>query len=87
MTVCGLGFAFFNTPNNRALLTSAPPARTGGASGMQATARLFGQTVGAAVVGMLFTARPDDGTTWTLVLAAIFAGVAAMISFSRLAAR
>jgi len=87
MTVCGLGFAFFNTPNNRALLTSAPPARTGGASGMQATARLFGQTIGAAVVGMMFTARPDDGTTWTLVLGAIFAGVAAVISFSRLAAR
>ena len=30
MTVCGLGFGFFNTPNNRAIITSAPPIRTGG---------------------------------------------------------
>ena len=25
MTICGLGFGFFNTPNNRAIITSAPP--------------------------------------------------------------
>ena len=25
MTICGLGFGFFNTPNNRAILTTAPP--------------------------------------------------------------
>ncbi|MGE0415830.1 MAG: MFS transporter [Acetobacteraceae bacterium] len=85
MTVCGIGFGFFNTPNNRAIITSAPPARTGGASGMQATARLFGQTVGAAVVAMVFAARPVGGTTWTLVIAAVMAAVAAAISFSRLA--
>jgi DHA2 family multidrug resistance protein-like MFS transporter len=85
MTVCGVGFGFFNTPNNRAIITSAPPARTGGASGMQATARLFGQTVGAAVVAMVFAARPQDGTTWTLVIAAAMAAVAAAVSFSRLA--
>ncbi len=86
MTVCGIGFGFFNTPNNRAILTSAPPARTGGASGMQATARLLGQTVGAAVVAMVFAARPEGGTTWTLVIAAVMAGIAAAISFTRLAA-
>src|SRR5690242_2849782 len=26
MMVCGLGFGFFNTPNNRAILTTAPRA-------------------------------------------------------------
>jgi DHA2 family multidrug resistance protein-like MFS transporter len=87
MTICGLGFGFFNTPNNRAIITSAPPARSGGASGMQATARLFGQTVGAAVVGMVFAARPEDGATWTLVFAAGAAVLAASVSFTRLAAR
>ncbi|MGE0223622.1 MAG: MFS transporter [Acetobacteraceae bacterium] len=87
MTVCGLGFGFFNTPNNRAIITSAPPARTGGASGMQATARLFGQTTGAALVGMVFTARPEDGPIWALVFSACAAGIAAMVSFTRLAAR
>jgi MFS transporter, DHA2 family, multidrug resistance protein len=87
MTLCGVGFGFFNTPNNRAIITSAPATRSGGASGMQATARLFGQTTGAAFVAMLFAVMPVGGTTWTLILAAGAACVAAAVSFSRLAAR
>jgi DHA2 family multidrug resistance protein-like MFS transporter len=87
MTLCGVGFGFFNTPNNRAIITSAPASRSGGASGMQATARLFGQTTGASLVALVFAAMPVGGTTWTLVLAAAGAGVAAAVSFSRLAAR
>ena len=87
MTLCGVGFGFFNTPNNRAIITSAPAARSGGASGMQATARLFGQTTGAALVALLFAAMPTGGTTGTLVLATAAACVAAAVSFSRLAAR
>lgn len=87
MTLCGMGFAFFNTPNNRAILTSAPPARTGGASGMQATARLFGQTTGAAIVAMVFAALPEGGTTAALRIGAGLALVAACVSFTRLTAR
>jgi DHA2 family multidrug resistance protein-like MFS transporter len=87
MTVCGIGFGFFNTPNNRAIITSAPPVRTGGASGMQATARLLGQTMGAAVVALVFAAVPEGGTTVTLVVATAAAATAAAVSFSRLAAR
>ena len=65
MTLCGLGFGFFNTPNNRAIILSAPPARTGGASGMQATARLLGQSMGAALVALVFTAFPvGTGRRW-----------------------
>ena len=86
MTVCGLGFGFFNTPNNRAIITSAPPIRTGGASGMQATARLLGQSMGAAMVALVFTAFPDNGTTVALFIATGAAAVAACVSFSRLAA-
>ncbi len=86
MTVCGIGFGFFNTPNNRAIITSAPPIRTGGASGMQATARLLGQSMGAALVALVFTAFPLNGTTVALFIAAGVAGVAACVSFSRLAA-
>jgi DHA2 family multidrug resistance protein-like MFS transporter len=86
MTVCGIGFGFFNTPNNRAIITSAPPVRTGGASGMQATARLFGQSIGAAMVALVFTAFPANGTTVALVIASVAAAVAACVSFSRLAA-
>jgi DHA2 family multidrug resistance protein-like MFS transporter len=87
MTLCGVGFGFFNTPNNRAIITSAPPARSGGASGMQATARLFGQTTGAALVALLFAAMPEAGITWALILSTGAAAIAACVSFSRLAAR
>src|SRR6195952_228454 len=87
MTVCGIGFGFFNTPNNRAIITSAPPARTGGASGMQATARVSGQSVGTAMVALVCTTFPLNGTTVALVIATFAAAVAACVSFSRLAAR
>src|SRR3984885_11602190 len=86
MTVCGIGVGFFNTPNNRAIIMSAAPMRPGGASGMRATARLLGQPMGAALVALVFTAFPDNGTTMTLFIAAAVAAVAACISFSRLAA-
>src|SRR5207253_6089779 len=44
MAVCGLGFGFFQSPNNRAMVSSAPLHRSGAAGGMLATARLLGQT-------------------------------------------
>jgi DHA2 family multidrug resistance protein-like MFS transporter len=84
MLVCGLGFGFFNTPNNRAILTSAPPTRAGAASGMQATSRLLGQSVGAALVALMFGLFPNGGTRHALVVAALTAAGAAVVSFSRL---
>ena len=57
--LCGLGFGFFQTPNNRNMLLSAPRARSGAAGGMQATARLIGQTSGAVAMSLLFTLAPS----------------------------
>ncbi len=85
MTLCGLGFGFFNTPNNRAILTSAPASRTGGASGMQATSRLLGQTLGAALVALVFGLFPMNGTTTTLLFAGCVAAAAAGVSLMRMA--
>ena len=87
MTICGLGFGFFNTPNNRAILTAAPPARTGGASGMQATARLLGQTMGAALVALVFGLFPTGGTKASMTCAAVAAAGAAAVSFMRITAK
>ena len=86
MTLSGIGFGFFNTPNNRAIIGSAPPSRAGGASGMQATARLFGQTTGAALVALIFAMAPETGPVLALTVAAGAAAVAGVVSFSRLAA-
>jgi DHA2 family multidrug resistance protein-like MFS transporter len=84
MVLCGLGFGFFQSPNNRALLSSAPRHRSGGASGMLGTARLLGQTIGAALVALLFGQIPAQATLCALYIAAGFAFVAACVSSLRL---
>ena len=85
MAVCGVGFGFFQSPNNRALLTSAPRARSGAAGGMLSTARLLGQTLGAAGVAILFRAYPARGSNLALCVAAAIALLAALVSMVRLA--
>jgi DHA2 family multidrug resistance protein-like MFS transporter len=87
MLICGLGFGFFNTPNNRAIIVSAPIRRSGGASGMQASARLLGQTTGAALVALVFGLFPITGTTVTTICAAAIALAAAAISLLRMMER
>lgn len=60
LVVSGAGFGLFQVPNNRILLLSAPKERSGAAGGMQATARLTGQTIGALLVTLLFTMSSID---------------------------
>jgi DHA2 family multidrug resistance protein-like MFS transporter len=85
MAICGFGFGFFQTPNIRALMSSAPPGRSGGASGIVATARLTGQTIGAALAALCFALAGRDGATLALALGAGFAAVGSVMSFLRLA--
>ena len=54
LTLAGLGFGLFQSPNNKIIITSAPRERSGGASGMQSSARLVGQSLGAALVAVAF---------------------------------
>lgn len=54
MLIGGVGFGFFQTPNNRAMLAGAPRRRSGAAGGLQATTRVFGQTFGTALVAITF---------------------------------
>jgi DHA2 family multidrug resistance protein-like MFS transporter len=84
MAWCGIGFGFFQAPNLKAIMGSAPPSRAGGASGIVATARLIGQATGAALVAYCFTLSPLRGTSYALMLAAAFAAVGCVASFSRL---
>lgn len=85
MAVCGLGFGLFQSPNNRAIINAAPPERSGGASGMLGTARLLGQTMGAAVVALLFGLAAGTGAV--LAIASAIALVAALVSSVRLVRR
>jgi DHA2 family multidrug resistance protein-like MFS transporter len=87
MAICGAGFGLFQTPNNRAIIGSAPRERSGGASGMLGTARLMGQSVGAALVALMFGVFGDRGTGAALLLATGFAAAAAGVSLLRLLER
>ena len=90
MAICGVGFGFFQSPNNRTILASAPPERAGSASGILASARLVGQTLGAALVGLIFALTSASqggigrGATLALLVGAGFAAAGAVVSSLRL---
>lgn len=84
MAICGAGFGTFQSPNNRMIVTSAPRSRSGAASGMLGTARLFGQATGAAMVALILAHTiPAQGAKIALETAAAFATTAACVSLSR----
>jgi MFS transporter, DHA2 family, multidrug resistance protein len=83
MSLCGLGFGLFNSPNNRTIIASAPASRSGGASGMQATSRLLGQTSGTALVALIFGLLSTGTITASLSLAASFALISCVASVLR----
>jgi DHA2 family multidrug resistance protein-like MFS transporter len=85
MAICGAGFGFFQSPNLKALMSAAPPARSGGASGTIATSRLLGQSSGAALTAFCFSLAGVGGSTYALWLGAAFALFASVVSVMRLA--
>ena len=85
MALCGVGFGMFQTPNNIVMVMATPIERTGGAGGMQSTARLVGQTLGATSVTLVFSlvAANLQAVHVCLGLAASFAILAGIFSLSR----
>jgi DHA2 family multidrug resistance protein-like MFS transporter len=85
MMLGGLGFGFFQTPNNRNMLLSAPKERSGAAGGMQGMARLTGQTAGGVLMLVLFSLLPvADAPRIGLALAGAFALAGGVISMLRM---
>ncbi len=88
MMVCGIGFGFFQSPNNRALIAAAPRSRSGVAGGVMSTARLTGQTIGGVAVTVVFGLAGGDiaaRVDAALMAGAVASGFACAISFMRLA--
>lgn len=83
MALCGFGFGFFQAPNNRTMLASAPRARAGAAGAMLAMARLLGMTLGAAIAALAFHFAPEQATRTSLMIAIGFALAAGVASISR----
>jgi DHA2 family multidrug resistance protein-like MFS transporter len=83
MGVCGVGFGFYQTPNNITVMTAGPVARTGAAGGMMAVARTVGWSLGSALVALIFSLWHQGATDVCLEVGAGFAGFAAVISSAR----
>jgi MFS transporter, DHA2 family, multidrug resistance protein len=90
LAVCGIGFGFFQSPNNRLIIASAPRDRAGAGSGMLSTSRLLGQTTGSALVALVFGVTHGGGdaielgTRLAIGMAAGFAALAMVLSTLRL---
>jgi DHA2 family multidrug resistance protein-like MFS transporter len=87
MALCGVGFGFFQTPNNATILTAGPPSRSGAAGGILAVARTLGWCIGSALVTLIFAVSPAGGTIHCLQLACAFSAVGAVVSVTRGAVR
>lgn len=83
MGLAGVGFGFFQTPNNRVIIGSAPRHRAGALGGLQATTRVFGQTFGAAMVASAFSLSVSVGPTLGLIVGITFASVAVLVNVVR----
>lgn len=81
--LCGLGYGFFQAPNNREILGSAPLTLSASASGVLASLRTFGQCLGSALVALVM-ALPFGSIPLALWLGASVALVATLLSVRRL---
>lgn len=84
MVLSGVGFGLFQSPNNRAFLSSAPRARSGAAGGMLAAARQVGMTSGAALAAVVFWWVPSHSEPVNLGIGAALGVAAAIVSTLRL---
>ena len=90
LVLCGAGFGIFASPNNRLMMNAVPRERSGSAGGIIATARTLGQTVGAALVALIFglfdfsSGGAADAARAAIWLAAGFAATALIVGSLRL---
>lgn len=63
LSLAGLGIGTFISPNNSALMGSAPGTRQGIAAGVMATSRNFGMVLGIGFAGAVFTSFLNENAT------------------------
>ncbi len=90
LVLCGGGFGIFAAPNNRLMMNAVPRERSGSAGGIIATARTLGQTMGAALVALVFGlfdfsgGGAADAARAAIWLGAAFAAAALVVGSLRL---
>lgn len=72
---CGLGYGFFQVPNNHEIMANAPMALSSTASGVLATVRTLGQSIGSAVFALVWSLQVGriDLALWVACVAAFIA--------------
>lgn len=85
MFFCGLGFGFIQTPNNKTILLSTPIHRSGATGATQSSARVFGQSVGAACVAICFHLSSTHGVYYAITIGIMAAAISALINLVRFA--
>lgn len=81
----GMGFSFFVSPNNKAMMVAAPMHRSASASAMVSVGRIMGQSVGAACVAyVLRIYAVEQGGHYCLLIGVATALIGTGISLSRL---
>jgi len=87
MALTGAGFSMFQSPNNRLLISAVPRERSGAGSGVISTSRLLGQSIGAALVAVIFGLTEARGVaagaTTVLLMGVGFAAMAMGLSWAR----
>lgn len=83
MFLTGMGFGFFQTPNNKAMLLSTPIHRSSATGGTQATTRLFGQGIGAGIVALCFTIGQGEGAMYAMTISVGITVIAVLINLIR----
>lgn len=81
--LCGLGFGFFQAPNNREMMSSVPRERSAHASGMMSATRTVGQSLGVAFVGV-FLAVGAGSVQASLWLGCAACALAVLVSCRRI---
>jgi len=84
---CGIGLGLFQSPNMRLAISATPLRRSGAAGGMTSAARLFGQTIGSALVALAYRLSDAQGGRYALWGGVAAAALASVISFGRTAER
>ena len=98
--ICGIGFGFFQSPNNREMLSNTAREHSAHASGVLAIMRTFGQCFGAALMGIILSvfgshlahgagtlasaAQDANAIRLSLWVAAAATALATLVSVSRL---
>lgn len=89
LMLCAVGFGLFFAPNTRLIVASVPRDRSASVGGMLSTSRLLGQSIGAALVGLLLAMGIGLGPAqqWLAMTLALFAGLCIVMRQAKAPAR